>query len=255
MEIYKDVNRTPKERAKDLLGKMSLEEKMGQIVGAWARRGEEWKLDESCGIGQISTLEFRRGESMEEAAEWQRSLQDRVMAASPHHIPAVFHMEGLCGAFIQDTTAFPSGVNRGASFDPELERQLGEVVSRQEAACGITQILAPVLDISRDSRIPRFPAFRLSASRRWAPTGGSAHRPIPRSRFASRRCRGWKGSITGNGRREWKRTAVRSAKPSSGIRRFGDTPATVAFPMHRGALTCRCVTATSDLRLPGASRR
>ena len=155
MEIYKDVNRTPEERAKDLLGKMSLEEKMGQIVGAWARRGEEWKLDESCGIGQISTLEFRRCESTEEAAEWQRSLQDRVMAASPHHIPAVFHMEGLCGAFIQDTTAFPSGVNRGASFDPELERQLGEVVSRQEAACGITQILAPVLDISRDSRMGR----------------------------------------------------------------------------------------------------
>ena len=77
------------------------------------------------------------------------------MAASPHHIPAVFHMEGLCGAFIQDTTPFPSGVNRGASFDPDLEQQLGEIVSRQEAACGITQILAPVLDISRDSRMGR----------------------------------------------------------------------------------------------------
>ena len=157
MEIYQDTKRTPSERAKDLLDKMSLEEKMGQIVGAWARKGEEeeLKITRSCGIGQISTLEFRSCESLEEAAAWQRSLQDRIMAASPHHIPAVFHMEGLCGAFIQDTTPFPSGVNRGASFDSDLEQQLGEIVSRQEAACGITQILAPVLDISRDSRMGR----------------------------------------------------------------------------------------------------
>ena len=41
MEIYQDTKRTPSERAKDLLDKMSLEEKMGQIVGAWARKGEE----------------------------------------------------------------------------------------------------------------------------------------------------------------------------------------------------------------------
>ena len=54
---------------------------------------------------------------------------------------------------MQDTTAFPSGVSRGSSFDPELERRIGETVSRQEAALGITQILAPVLDISRDSRM------------------------------------------------------------------------------------------------------
>ena len=71
------------------------------------------------------------------------------MENSRLHIPAVFHMEGLCGAFIQDTTSFPSGVNRGAAFDPELERKIGEIVSRQEAAFGFTQILAPVLDISR----------------------------------------------------------------------------------------------------------
>ena len=64
-------------------------------------------------------------------------------------------MEGLCGAYIQDSTTFPSGVNRGASFDPELEQQIGEIVSRQEAAYGITQILAPVLDISRESRMGR----------------------------------------------------------------------------------------------------
>lgn len=48
--------------------------------------------------------------------------------------------------------SFPSGIARGASFDPDLEEQIGSCVAEQELACGITHILAPVLDISRDSR-------------------------------------------------------------------------------------------------------
>lgn len=157
MEKYLNKNLSAKERASDLLSKMSLEEKMAQAAGILAVKGreEEMKKFIQHGIGQVSTLEFRGCDSMEEAAQWQRKLQDIVMENSEHHIPAVFHMEGLCGAFIQDMTAFPSGVNRGSTFDPELEYKIGEIVSRQEAACGITQILAPVLDISRDSRMGR----------------------------------------------------------------------------------------------------
>lgn len=92
---------------------------------------------------------------MEAVAAKQRELQDIAMNSSPHRIPAVFHMEGVCGAFVQDSTAFPTGVSRGAGWDPELEQRIGEIVARQEAAYGVTQILAPVLDISRDSRMGR----------------------------------------------------------------------------------------------------
>ncbi len=77
------------------------------------------------------------------------------MAGSPHHIPAVFHMEGLCGAYIQDATSSPAGIARGSSFDPELEREIGRAVAWQERAVGVTQTFAPVLDVSRDSRMGR----------------------------------------------------------------------------------------------------
>ena len=77
------------------------------------------------------------------------------MAQSPHHIPAIFHMEGLCGGFIQESTSFPSGIARGSGWDPKLEEKIARTVAEQEAACGITHILAPVLDISRDSRMGR----------------------------------------------------------------------------------------------------
>ena len=154
---YLDPSLTPEERAQDLLSRMSLDEKMGQIVGVMAFEGREDALRHFVphGVGQISTLGFRMCKTAQEAAAWQKRLQTMVMESSEHHIPAVFHMEGLCGAFIQDSTSFPSGVNRGAAFDPELEEQIGAVVARQELAFGITQILAPVLDISRDSRMGR----------------------------------------------------------------------------------------------------
>ena len=157
MKNYMDPNLTARQRAELLLKEMTLDEKIAQLTGVFSLKGYEDRMAAffKNGIGQISTLGFRTCESMEEAAAWQRQLQTLVMESSRLHIPAAFHMEGLCGAFVQDSTSFPSGVNRGAAFDVELERAIAEIVSRQEAAYGFTQILAPVLDISRDSRMGR----------------------------------------------------------------------------------------------------
>lgn len=77
------------------------------------------------------------------------------MQASEHHIPAIFHMEGLTGAQIVGATIFPSGIARASSFDTALEKAIGEIVAREEIACGITHTFAPVLDVSRDSRMGR----------------------------------------------------------------------------------------------------
>ncbi len=157
MEKYRDSSLAPKERAQDLLSRMSLEEKMGQ-VNCLFPYGDNWDVvekDMEHGIGQVSTLDMRVIKSLEEAAAWQRRIQKKVMEKSEHGIPAVFHMEGLCGPFIQDSMSFPSGIGRGSSWDPELEEKIGEIVGRQELSCGITQVLAPVLDISRDSRMGR----------------------------------------------------------------------------------------------------
>lgn len=158
--VWKNETLRPSVRAQALLRELSLDEKMAQLgcvfpFGEQAQDFDWLKAQTPCGIGQISTLEMRRLETLHDCAAWQRRAQETVMANSPHGIPAIFHMEGLCGAFIQDSTSFPSGVARGAGWDPELEEQIAATVSRQEAACGMTQIFAPVLDISRDSRMGR----------------------------------------------------------------------------------------------------
>lgn len=157
---YTDTAKSPAERAQALLKEMTLDEKLAQLgcifpFGDNYDDMEQQASEMPYGIGQVSTLEMRRIGTLEEAAAWQRKMQETVMRQSPHHIPAIFHMEGLCGPFIQEGTSFPSGIARGSGWNPELEEKIAKVVARQEAACGITHILAPVLDISRDSRMGR----------------------------------------------------------------------------------------------------
>ena len=160
MTEYINIERKPEERAELLLRELTLDEKMAQVNCVFpfdkTYQDMDWiSAQTPFGIGEVSTLEMRRLETLETAADWQRTVQRVVIENSPHHIPAIFHMEGLCGAFIQEAVSLPSGIARGAGFHPELEEEIGAVVAGQEAACGITHILAPVLDISRDSRMGR----------------------------------------------------------------------------------------------------
>ena len=92
-----DAALSAEERAGDLLEKMSLEEKMGQVNCVFPFSGMmdlvRETIQKSHGIGQISTLDMRMCDSLEEAVAWQRDLQKTAMEASEHHIPAVFHMD------------------------------------------------------------------------------------------------------------------------------------------------------------------
>lgn len=158
MYPYENAELSPKERAADLLGRMDIKEKMGQVEGFYFQSIETMEmLEKLCpyGAGNVSCLEMRSVQSLEECARLQQSFQKRIMELSPHHIPAIFHMEGVCGAYLQGAASFPSGLGRASSWDPELEQKIGAIVGRQERAVGITQTLAPVLDISRDSRMGR----------------------------------------------------------------------------------------------------
>ena len=155
---YRDTSLSPEERAKALLAQMSPEEKLGQLVGhmPWMNIRGKWmpEMPEQK-VGQVSALQMRSVKTADDAVAFQYEMQQKVMDRSEHHIPAIFHMEGLCGAYVPGATSFPSGIGRGSGWDPELEEQIGQIVGRQERAFGITYTLAPVLDLGRDARMGR----------------------------------------------------------------------------------------------------
>jgi len=148
----------PARRAALLLAELTLDEKMAQVscyfpvdITDTADFPERFPH----GIGEVSCLETRSARTLDEVTSFQRRIQTQAMARSRLGIPAIFHMEGMCGAYLPGATSFPSGMARGASWDVELESEIAAIVGRQERALGITHTLAPVLDVSRDPRMGR----------------------------------------------------------------------------------------------------
>ncbi|KAK8898194.1 hypothetical protein M9Y10_000468 [Tritrichomonas musculus] len=151
---------SPKERAKLLLNELSIEEKLAQLNCYFPRNFSSAELTDMeqihpYGIGHITSLELRSKRSYNEITTLLRSFQQKAIDLSPHSIPALIHMEGVSGLLLKGSTSFPSGIARGASWDSDLEYEIGQTVGEQAAAAGISQIFAPVLDVTRDSRFGR----------------------------------------------------------------------------------------------------
>mgnify|MGYP000380043289 FL=1 len=155
---YQDPTLSPGERAEDLLSRMSLEEKLGQIQGFDLSRWSEGKLkdDYPHGVGEVACLTACIiMDSKESIAKLLREVQEEIMALSEHHIPAIFHTEALTGGMIPRATSFPSGIGQASTWDPELQKKMAGIIRNQYRAVGITQVFAPVLDVSRDPRFGR----------------------------------------------------------------------------------------------------
>ncbi len=154
---YQDSTLLPEQRAEDLLSRMSLEEKLGQIQGfnPLGASTEELQKNYPHGVGSVACLNVCLMYSKEQAADILRKVQEEIMELSEHHIPAIFHLETLCGAMIQQATSFQSGIGQASTWNPKLQKKMADIIRRQVRSAGITQAFAPVLDISRDSRMGR----------------------------------------------------------------------------------------------------
>lgn len=153
-EKYLDPTLSAEERADDLLAKMSLDEKFAQTQCGFAER----LLENGAypyGMGQVSCLFASMLETVDEGDAVIGELQKRIMESSPHHIPAIFHVETATGSLLPEAANFPIELAQASTWDPELEKQMGYAVGRQTRAAGIHQGLAPVLDLCRDSRFGR----------------------------------------------------------------------------------------------------
>lgn len=157
MEIYRDSSRTPEERAEDLLAKMTLEEKLAQMTGynpaGWS--SDDLEKDFPYGAGQVAFLGGIDSNNIYEAARFQREIQKKIMEKSRFGIPAIFHVETLCGVMLPGAVSFPSGIGQAATFDVNHQKEVGKLLGKQARTAGATNAFSPVLDISRDSRFGR----------------------------------------------------------------------------------------------------
>ncbi|MFC1418846.1 beta-xylosidase/alpha-l-arabinosidase [Streptacidiphilus cavernicola] len=165
---WQDTSLDPGARADALIQQMTLREKTAQLVGVWvgaaADGGEvapyQHDMEEAVdldallpyGLGQL-TRPF--GTVPVDPALGALSLQRtqrRIADANRFGIPALAHEECLAGFAAWGATAYPVPLSWGATFDPELVREMAGAIGRDLRSVGVHQGLAPVLDVVRDAR-------------------------------------------------------------------------------------------------------
>ncbi|MFE4467863.1 glycoside hydrolase family 3 N-terminal domain-containing protein [Leifsonia sp. NPDC056824] len=161
-----DTLPTVSERVRDLHARMTLDEKLAQIVGYWVDKGDDnvapldgemttgQSYDDATaqGIGHLTRVYGTRPVDPVERASWLWSEQRRLREQTRLGIPALVHEECLTGLAAWKAATFPTPLAWGAAFDPELVEEMGAAIGASMRELGIHQGLAPVLDVIRDPR-------------------------------------------------------------------------------------------------------
>ncbi len=161
----------PSEGVAALVGGMTREEKVAQLVGLWVsprpdgeagpirdewsgQSGWEGSLEERLahGLGQVSRPFGTGPVDPATGSGMLDRLQRRVVESSRLGIPAMAHEECLTGLMALGATVFPSPLNWGSTWDPDLVTEMADAIRAQMRSVGVHQGLAPVLDVVRDPR-------------------------------------------------------------------------------------------------------
>ncbi len=130
-----------KERVADLLGRMTLEEKVGQLMMVDAR-DEDLSFINTRQPGSVLHI---LGEKINRAQDL--AAQNRL------GIPLLVGEDGIHGhSFWKGATIFPTQLALATSWNPELLEKVGRVTAAEMAPTGIHWTFSPVLCLTRDLR-------------------------------------------------------------------------------------------------------
>ncbi|MEQ8840280.1 MAG: glycoside hydrolase family 3 N-terminal domain-containing protein [Acidimicrobiales bacterium] len=159
-ERYRDPSAGVDERVADLLGRMTLDEKVAQLGAIWLTslvKDETFDVERVAekladGIGQVTRIGASTGLLADESARLGNSIQQVLVERTRLGIPTVIHEEGVGGFLSRGATTFPQGLGLAATWDTDLMGEVADVIRTQMLAVGARHNLAPVLDIARDPR-------------------------------------------------------------------------------------------------------
>src|SRR3989440_5449714 len=148
-------------RIDDLLSRMTLEEKVSQMLCLWqgkhAVTDSRGRFDPSrapqwfrIGIGRIERT--NEGHGARAQAEYTDAIQRWVKDSTRLGIPVLFHEEALHGLEADQATSFPQAIALASTWNPELVERVFAVAAAEARARGVHQVLAPVVDVARDPR-------------------------------------------------------------------------------------------------------
>lgn len=175
MEGYQNPNLSAEERARDLLSRMSVREKVGQLTQSlygfhcYVKNGQELGLSENfCrevdrfgGIGAIygvfradpwAEKDFSSGLNGKEMIRVRNMMQRYAITHSRFGIPILFSSEAAHGHQCLGGYLLPVNLASAATFSPSLVGDAFGVCGQQMRSTGVDLAFASVLDVARDPR-------------------------------------------------------------------------------------------------------
>jgi beta-glucosidase len=174
--IYKDAAAPVDARVEDLLSRMTLEEKVAQLITLWETKKEVFDAEKQLdpqkmakkfpnNLGQFArpsdaegpgSPRAVKGRGVAQTIKMVNDLQKFATTQTRLGIPILFHEEGLHGYAALDATSFPQAIALASSWDVDLMREVNSVIGREIRARGVSLALSPVVDVARDARWGRF---------------------------------------------------------------------------------------------------
>jgi beta-glucosidase len=169
---YKDPKLPVEARVEDLLARMSLQEKVAQMLSIWENKADvfdarmefdpaKMAVKYPNGIGTFARPSDATGPSSPRVVRRRdipgtirlvNALQHYAMTGTRLGIPILLHEEGLHGYAAVGATSFPQAIALASSWDPALVRAVNAVTAREIRARGVSEALSPVVDVARDPR-------------------------------------------------------------------------------------------------------
>ncbi|MCX6626558.1 MAG: glycoside hydrolase family 3 C-terminal domain-containing protein [Candidatus Solibacter sp.] len=166
-EPYRNAALPAAKRVKDLLSRMTLEEKAAQMMCVWQKKADtlvdadgnfdlakaKAAFKQRRGLGQVGRpSDAGKGKDARGMAELTNAIQKFFIENSRLGIPVIFHEECLHGHAAIGGTSFPQPIALGATFSPELVEALFTITAAEARLRGTHQALTPVVDVAREPR-------------------------------------------------------------------------------------------------------
>ena len=140
---YRNPELPTEERIADLLGRMTLEEKVGQMMQLDARSGD---LDDLIVNKHVGSILHTSPSDLPKAVE-------TVNAKTRLGIPLVIGDDCIHGySFWPGATIFPEQLGMATTWDSEKVQAAGRATAEEVSATGVHWTFSPVLCIARDTR-------------------------------------------------------------------------------------------------------
>ncbi|XP_019165993.1 PREDICTED: uncharacterized protein LOC109161886 isoform X2 [Ipomoea nil] len=152
--LYKDRRQPVGRRIKDLMSRMTLKEKIGQMVQI-ERQVASAQVMKKYYLGSVLSSGGSVPKQNASAEAWVDMVNgfQKGSLSTRLGIPMIYGIDAVHGNNnAYNATIFPHNVGLGATRDPELVREIGAATALEVRATGIQYVFAPCIAVCRDPR-------------------------------------------------------------------------------------------------------